>query len=207
MNNNYQNIFTEIVEKNLWNGNESKSGEGSDYKNTVHIIREIPAIFKKFDIKSVLDIPCGDFNWFRYVDIDQLHYIGGDIVQSIVDTNTELYSKDNIEFLQLDIVSSILPKVDLIICRDCFIHFPNSIIKEAIQNIKQSNSKFLLTTSHNWKNIENNKNIDFGQWRRLNLEEEPFSFPPPLATIFEGSTRKADQDRMLCLWDITQLPD
>jgi 2-polyprenyl-3-methyl-5-hydroxy-6-metoxy-1,4-benzoquinol methylase len=204
---NYQNVFTEIVESNSWNGKESKSGEGSDLKNTLHIIREIPTIFKKFNIKTILDIPCGDFNWFKHIDVNNYQYIGADIVESVVDSNNKEYGRENIKFLHLDIVSSDLPTVDLIICRDCLIHFPNDIIKKTIINIKKSKSKFILTTSHNWKLIENNKDINFGQWRRINLEEHPFNFPSPVSTIFEGSIRKADVDRMLCLWKISDLPD
>jgi hypothetical protein len=100
-----------------------------------------------------------------------------------------------------------LPTVDLILCRDCLFHLPTNEIKKSINNIKKSQSQYLLTTTHNWKGIDSNKDINFGEWRRINLQEFPFNFPNPIDMIFEGSTRKTDADRFLGLWKITDLPN
>lgn len=206
MNKPYQDIFTKIFETNFWNGNESKSGEGSDYKNTVHIIRELPLIFEKYNIKSILDIPCGDFNWFQHINLKDISYIGGDIVKNVVDINNAKFQSDARKFYHLDLIESKLPTVDLILCRDCLFHLPNQKIKKSINNIVSSNSKYLLTTTHNWRGVESNNDINFGEWRRLNLQESPFNFSNPVDMIFEGSTRKTDADRFLGLWKISELP-
>jgi len=205
-NSEYSKVFDNICDNNLWGGESSKSGPGSDCINTQHIIREIPFILKKFDIETVLDIACGDFAWFKKIELPStVKYIGADIVQSLVDSNNARYKSDNIQFINLDVLSSPIPKADLIICRDCFIHFPNQYIKKAIVNIKRSKSRYLLTTSHNWRGVESNLDIKFGEWRRINLELSPFNFPTPDHLIYEGSTRPADIDRFLCLWEISRL--
>jgi 2-polyprenyl-3-methyl-5-hydroxy-6-metoxy-1,4-benzoquinol methylase len=203
---NYETVFTEIYTSNIWGSKESKSGTGSDIENTKHIIRELPQLFLDFNIKSILDLPCGDFNYFKHIPLDNINYIGGDIVKPLIEENNKKYKSNNIQFMHLDILSGNLPTVDLIICRDCLLHIPTDQIKNAINNIKKSKSSYLLTTSHNWRVADNNKNIKFGDWRRINLEVEPFNFSHPMRSIFEGSTRRLDVDRSLCLWKISDLP-
>jgi len=199
-------VFSSIFEKNSWGGESSISGPGSDPINTVHIIRELPRLLEKFNIRQILDIPCGDFNWFKEVPLHNIEYVGADIVKPLVDRNNIKYGTKNISFIELDLLKDVLPKVELIVCRDCLFHFPNEYIKKAISNIKASNSKYLLTTSHNWKVVENNIDIaEFGDWRRINLEVDPFNFPAPIYSIFEGSTRPADVDRFLNLWEISKI--
>ena len=72
--------FTEIFDKNLWASPESVSGGGSEMQNTEAIRRELPYLIQKFGIKSILDIPCGDWNWMKSVDLCGASYIGADIV-------------------------------------------------------------------------------------------------------------------------------
>ena len=80
-------IFTEIYESNSWTSSESRSGLGSELISTETIRKELPEVFKKFNIKSVLDIPCGDFNWMSNVDLKEVHYIGADIVENMIEDN------------------------------------------------------------------------------------------------------------------------
>jgi hypothetical protein len=56
-------VFTKIYEKDLFNersnnaNNVSKSGSGSDLEQTKEIIEKLPILLKKYEIKSMLDIP------------------------------------------------------------------------------------------------------------------------------------------------------
>ena len=107
-------IFTEIYEKNLWTSQESNSGAGSELKNTEVIRREIPEVIKKFGIKSILDIPCGDFNWMKSVDLSEVSYMGADIVESLVEINNKKF--DGVNFQVLDIIQDELPKTGKLKC-------------------------------------------------------------------------------------------
>ena len=50
--------------KTSWESNESRSGIGSEIKNTKEVLRAINQMsLKQYNIKSIIDIPCGDFNW------------------------------------------------------------------------------------------------------------------------------------------------
>jgi SAM-dependent methyltransferase len=200
-----KDIFTEYYNNNSWNGKESVSGPGSDYEQTKYLILELQVMLKDLNIKTILDAPCGDFNWMRKVDLDKISYIGGDIVDMLVKTNNKKYKTKNISFKSMDIVNDDLPEVDLIMVRDCFVHLPNKDIKRAINNIIDSKSKYLLTTNFMWKYPKANTDISVGGWRRLNLEQEPFNFPFPMDIIIEGNIQSYDRDKTMSLWHIKDL--
>ena len=184
---------------------ESCSGVGSSLAVTETIRSQIPELLNELKIKSILDIPCGDFNWLKVVNLDIISYMGADIVSDIIQHNNEKYSADNKKFLRLDILKDQLPKVDLILCRDLLVHFSFKDIKRALENTKKSGSVYLLTTSF----VSKNENIDIkmGEWRPLNLEKPPFLFKPPLKIInenYQGEGKKFT-DKSLCLWKISEL--
>ena len=79
---NIKDRFTKIYEINYWEGSESRSGPGSTVDGTTNLRRYLPTLFDEFSIRTVLDAPCGDFNWMKIVTEDcDIHYIGGDIVE------------------------------------------------------------------------------------------------------------------------------
>ncbi len=63
------------------------SGIGSDNSQTETVVNELPKIFEKYIIESMLDIPCGDFNWMRKVNLNGINYVGADIVADLVVAN------------------------------------------------------------------------------------------------------------------------
>ena len=194
-----EKIFTEIYEKNMWTDKESRSGTGSSLKKTKSLRKVLPELFKDYSINSILDIPCGDFNWMREVNLKSISYIGADIVEEINQNNIKKYSAENKKFVKMDILKDNLPKVDLILCRDLFIHFSYEDIFKAVTNIKKSGSKFLLTTS--FMAEKKNKNCSTGGWHPINLLIKPFSFPNPLKMIDEEDIKR----RSLLLWNISDL--
>jgi len=196
-------VFTKIYDTNFWNGNESRSGPGSDLIQTKTIRTELPKLFKELEVTSLLDIPCGDFFWLKEVNMDFLNYTGGDIVQDIITKNNLEYSNKNRKFVKLDIINHEVPKTDLILCRDVFPHFSFENIIKSIKNIKKSGSKYLLTTSFPSK--KNNQDIVTGDWRPLNLNSHPFNFPKPSLIINEHCSEIDCTDKSLLLWKIIDL--
>lgn len=167
-------VFEKIYQNNLWASKESKSGSGSEYNNTRAIREELPFLIKKFGIKSVLDIPCGDFNWMQHVDLTGIDYIGADIVPQVIESNKSKYTDR--DFRVLDLCSSDLPKADLIFTRDCLGHLSNQNVHRAIENIKRSGSLYLLATT--FCKYNHNPDIQDGGWKCINLMIEPFYLKP-----------------------------
>lgn len=64
-------VFTEIYNNN-WKSLESISGRGSEISHTSSLIKDLENLLNRPNISSVLDIPCGDFNWMRKVDLSKI---------------------------------------------------------------------------------------------------------------------------------------
>jgi hypothetical protein len=198
-------IFTDIYNGNKFNGDESISGQGSSIAQTKVIINELPILFKDLNIVTLLDIPCGDFNWMQNVPLNNIDYLGADIVDDLIKKNISKYKTENIRFCKLDLLKDDLPKVDLIFCRDCLVHLSFSDIFIALSNICRSQSTYLLTTT--FTNRDKNVDIKTGGWRTLNLEIKPFSFPLPIQVINEMCTEGEMNytDKSLGLWKIEDI--
>ena len=113
---NKEKVFKEIYKNNYWGSAESLSGPGSDMKNSHNIRIQLPNIISKYNIKKIIDVPCGDFYWMKtIINSMKVHYNGYDIVQDLIDKNKKLFTSENINFDKLDITKQHLPKSDLII--------------------------------------------------------------------------------------------
>ena len=99
----------------------------------------------------------------------------------------------------MDITAESLPTVNVILCRDCFIHFSFRDIRAALANFKLSNSEFLFATTHTL--VREHRDIATGQGRNVNLLLQPFNFPEPMKLIVE------DPELAKCLgvWRLDQL--
>ncbi|QDT45761.1 hypothetical protein Pan241w_58890 [Gimesia alba] len=193
-------VFEEIHDQNLWGSPESVSGTGSTLEQTRVIRDRLPDLIERFRIESMLDLPCGDFNWMHHVRLN-LDYIGADIIEAIISRNSAVYDH---EFCVLDITSSSLRTVDLVFCRDCLVHLSDADVLKAIARIKASGSKYLLTTTFPDRV---NRDIQTGFWRPINLQAEPFCFPDSVEIINEGCTEFGGEfkDKSLALFELTKV--
>lgn len=204
-----KDVFDRIFTENLWRDSHSKSGPGSNFDQTKVLRERLPLFLKERNVKSLLDIPCGDFYWMKEIkgELELLErYIGGDLISELIRTNNETHGDPRFQFQEMDITTSELPKVDLILCRDCLVHLPYRHIFKALRSIKKSGATFLLTTSF-IDSGRKNKNIMMGGWRPLNLQKGPFYFPPPEEVIVEHCTENNGiyKDKSLVLWKIKDL--
>ena len=201
----HETIFTEqLYKNNLWPVQESISGPGSDLIYTTPIRKELPILAAELGVSSILDIPCGDFNWMRTVNFGSCKYIGADIVEELVSRNNQQYASNGRKFIKLNIVNDELPTVDLVLCRDLFVHLPYGDIVKALNNIRKSRSKYVLTTSH----LLTTKNHDIlaGQYRPINLVLPPFSFPAPIRIIYEDVPEGyTNTGKTLSLWKVSDI--
>ena len=175
--------FAKIYSQNLWQDIESVSGPGSNVINTKVIRKELPKLVSELGVNSLLDIPCGDFNWLKEVNLDIYMYTGADIVEELVEASNKNYGNERRKFVKLDMTTDALPTADLILCRDCWVHLSFADIFRSIKNIKNSNSKYLLTTTD--PKLDENVDTYTGDWRAINLQIAPFNFPQPIKIINE----------------------
>lgn len=152
------------------NGMESLAGYGSSLKYVIPIIEKLPTIFEEFTVKSVLDLPCGDYNWMKHVDKSFITYIGGDIVDEQISYNIENFA--DFDFRIIDMIHDSLPTVDLIFTRDCLMHLSERDIVQFFKNCIMSRSKYIMLST--CPDVDINKDLTgvIG-WRSLNLEKPP----------------------------------
>jgi hypothetical protein len=198
-------VFSTIFNENLWGSNESHSGGGSHISTTKIIREKLPVLWKQYEIKTFLDVPCGDYNWMKEVPKDSIVYIGGDIVVKLIEENNQKYKAKNVSFELLDITKDILPTVDMIFCKDCLQHLSYESVFKVLKNFKKSNAKYLLTTSYpltlsNW-------DIFDGDYRPLNLRKKPFKLSAPLQKIHEKSKgdSKFEEDKCMYLYKMDKI--
>lgn len=171
--------FSEIYRQNFWSSAESLSGEGSEVSYTERLRQWLPTAVSEYDIKTIVDAPCGDFNWMKLVLPDlNVQYFGLDIVDSVVERNNALYGTDGVQFLSSDVCRDQIPDCDLLIARDFLFHLSFDDINQFLKNISQSNYKYLLTTTHLVKDTFSNVDIPTGDFRVLDVFRAPFHFDP-----------------------------
>lgn len=192
-------IFSDIYRNRTWEHSGSVSGRGSTLARTEVIRRELPRLLASVGAGSLLDAPCGDFNWMRHVDLGEVQYTGGDVVPELIALNLRRYGGERRSFVVLDITADELPRVDVVMCRDCFIHLSFKDIRAAVANFKRSGSAFLLATTH--ARVEENKDTETGGLRPVNLRLPPFDFPEPSQSI----TEDAESGKCLGLWRLENL--
>lgn len=170
-----EECFTKIYEKNKWgkkSGFKYYSGYGSgnpEYiKDYLNVIKEY---VEKNDIKSVVDLGCGDFQiGKKIIENNDILYHGVDIVAPLIEYNNKKYASDKINFYVLDVTKDKLPQGDLCLVRQVLQHLSNVEIANVLDNIKQY--KHIIVTEHVPldENLDKpNKDKTHGQHTRLTI--------------------------------------
>jgi len=174
-------IFGEVYEKKMWGGKTAPrwfSGRGSVDYNTEKYREYVQQFIQEHDIKSVVDVGCGDFRLGELMDWSGISYIGTDVVGELVERNNKKYASDNIKFVECDITEDDLPEADLCLVRQMFQHFSNDDILAALP--KLSKFKYVLITDAVSPEEPPVRNLDkpTNRYRRtgseLYLESPPF---------------------------------
>lgn len=172
-------IFEDIIKNNRWR--RHPCGPGSTFEYTENLRLNLGNFLEKYKIESMIDAPCGDYSWMNHTTLPSIKtYIGGDIVDFLIEQNQKKYP--TISFKVLDLTLDPLPTVDLLFCRDCLLHLSFENIDKVFKNISQSNVKYVLLS--NWfDGAENYKDIHTGQVRCLNFLNAPYNFKNPIDSI------------------------
>jgi hypothetical protein len=205
-----QKKFSEIYHENLFGGKVSRSGEGSNLEQTDEIRKWLPEILKRYETRRFLDAPCGDLYWMRYIDFGETGYIGVDIVGDLIEKNKDQFGAEGKVFHCANLAADVLPKADMIFCRDCLVHLSFEDAFNVLRRFKETGAAFLVATTF----VNRDENLDLydenGEdriWRVLNLQLAPFNFPDPIE-LFEEKCPEgggAYADKSLGVWRLQEL--
>ena len=198
--------FRRIHDTNLWGAPASASGLGSEMDATAVLRAELPRLFKKLSIASLLDAPCGDAGWINQANLG-VRAIGVDIVPALIERlqARAAAGKINGEYHLADITADPLPRCDAVLCRDALVHLSFANIERAVTNFKASGAVWLIaTTFPEW---QSNGDCEDGDWRALNFEMKPFNWGPPLDLLNENCTEAGGgwRDKSLGVWRLSSV--
>ena len=174
--------FEKVFRSRRWAIGESLSGPGSDRDSgqVVHSVRMLTKAVEELGVRSIADLPCGDFHWFDLFlkDHPQLDYVGYDIVEPLIARNRIAHPDRRFEVL--DIVTEFPAAADLLFSKDLVNHLYEQDVWAALRNMAASGSRWLMITSNT--GFPNTELYMFrpGASRELDLQAAPYSLPSPI---------------------------
>ena len=136
------NVFNKIYSESVWG---IGSGSGSELKYCKKYINFLQKFFHDFNIKSIVDLGCGDWQFSKEINFSGIKYLGIDVAKEVIAENIKSYATENIKFNTLNKYQDI-PSYDLLICKDVMQHLN---IKENKKIIKEVFPKFKYILSTN----------------------------------------------------------
>lgn len=171
---------------------ETINGPGATMEATTALRAQLPGLLGGHDVKTMLDVGCGDWTWMQHVDLSMIEsYTGWDVDATTIEDNKRRFAgRTNVRFECKNVLTETdIPKVDLILARHVLIHFPNDYTSQILERFKGSGSTYLLTST--WPGDENSDEQPDGfayrgyMERTVNLEAAPFNLPEILDSIEE----------------------
>ncbi|KAJ3340796.1 hypothetical protein HDU93_006284 [Gonapodya sp. JEL0774] len=222
--------FDYVYDKTLWGSGESLSGPGSYFTYTANARRFISAVLRTFNLKKILDSPCGDCHWqwaIPEIHSGAVEYTGVDIVESVILRDTTKHiAFPNIRFAAMDMVSRddvFKPKAvagskepkplwEVINCRDAIQHINIKDGVKAVKNFEASGAKYLVTGwySGGVPNQDVVGQINPGNFYSVDPMLPPFNFPRPLFWTLDGWNYDLDGKgkknmKMIGVWKLPAL--
>ena len=171
--------FIDIYRNNIWGEDncdmyKGTSGLGSKiYYNTEYILK-IREFIDKNNIKTIVDLGCGDFlcGSELYSDKD-ICYTGYDIYPDVINHNSNLLNNSKYEFICLDFYNckDQIKSADLCIIKDVLQHWPLSYINNFLNYIVGKFSNIIIC--NDYTNSKDNVDIKIGQCRDLSIYNNP----------------------------------
>jgi SAM-dependent methyltransferase len=175
-------VFSEIYAQHRWGGNKKvkfASGPGSWDVYTDRYCELINSFVTKHDLRTVVDLGCGDFLVGRRIARPEILYIGLDVVKDLIEHNASTFGSDHIRFQQANLIRESLPDGDLCLIRQVFQHLSNEEIALALE--KCTKYKYVIVTEHvpdgNFKaNLDKPHGPDIRLWWNsgISLDQPPF---------------------------------
>jgi SAM-dependent methyltransferase len=201
-------LFAEIYRSRAWGSRQDArfcSGDGSMREDVVGpYCHQVEAFIRANDIRTIVDLGCGDFTVGSRL-LDPLRdYTAIDIVPELLEENRRRYAGMPVTFLYRDIVSGELPEADLCLVRQVLQHLSNAEILHIVPKLLKY--RYAIVTEHVYVGRGLRPNVDkpHGPGTRIPRRSGVFLECPPFrsntTTLFEIPITK-DEVLRACLID------
>jgi hypothetical protein len=155
-----EQTFETVYKRNLWGGADGEfySGQGSDPEVTASYCRFVRRFIQERNIKSVVDLGCGDFRVGQNLVVPGTVYTGIDIVPDLIERNTREFAAPNVSFRVINAIHETPPPADLCLIRQVLQHLSNEQILAVLRNC--SGFRYLLVSEHLTLSEASDVNID-----------------------------------------------
>lgn len=186
-------VFAEIYRSGAWGSHHDArffSGDGSIREDMAGpYCDHVEAFIRANDIRTIVDLGCGDFIVGSRLLNPQRHYTAIDIVPDLIEENRRRYVGLPVTFLCRDIISDELPDADLCLVRQVLQHLSNAEIQRILP--KLAKYKYALIAEHVYTGRGLRPNLDkpHGPGTRIPRRSGVFLECPPFrsntTTLFE----------------------
>ena len=160
--------FQRIYEQQLWGGG---SGHGSRRTTTEPYRQLLQQLLAEKQVRRVVDLGCGDWQFSRLIDWEGIQYLGVDVVPAVIEANRKMYGRPNIAFECADVRNWQATNADLYILKDVLQHWPDCDIKAFLS--RMADRRMLITNS---APSADHVDLDLaGEFRPLDLRRPPFN--------------------------------
>jgi len=172
--------FEHIYSSDVWGDAEQNSGRGSTGRYVAEYGALLERLLRQYDVQSVADLGCGNFNTGKVIARMVPRYIGVDIAQPVITANTQAYATKSVTFMRADATKDLLPTADAALVRQVLQHLTNHEIQLALTNILNT-YRLVFITEHVYIGPGTKPNRDFGHGpgTRIPLKSGVFIDCPP----------------------------
>ncbi len=167
-------IFDSVYTNKVWG---IGSGTGSTEQGTRAYRWFLQHFLRSNQVRSVVDLGCGDWQIARHMDWSGIDYVGID-VSNVILTTTRQHARPGVSFRQMDATREELPKADLLIVKDVLQHWSNTDILGFLPKLKSYKRALVINGfPPNAMNLLNVNIRTSGKYRPVNLKLPPFEVP------------------------------
>jgi 2-polyprenyl-3-methyl-5-hydroxy-6-metoxy-1,4-benzoquinol methylase len=196
----YVERFERIYKEKLWGENEQGegfSGGGSLMEAAEPYYQYLVQFLHDHEIKSVVDLGCGDWTLSKHIDWSGIDYVGYDVVQSVIDKNRVSYANNHIHFISGNFLTANIPEADLLICAHVLQHMPNQDVAAFVKLLPKFKYCLILDAMpHQGENADFPIEETFPFWedRGIDLTLPPFSVPGKQVLVYRQGFNASGMD-------------
>lgn len=194
--------FEKIYREKLWGANdenEGYSGGGSLLENARPFYEYLVHFLHANNIKTVVDLGCGDWTLCQHIDWTGIDYTGYDVVGPVIEKNIQKHASDHIHFIHANFLHTEIPKADLLICKHVLQHLPNRDVFYFIKLLPQFKHCLILDAapagSENLEGLEM-EYFPFWEDRGIDLTLSPFNVEGETVLEFSQGCNASGVDRL-----------
>ncbi|MCQ4162764.1 class I SAM-dependent methyltransferase [Roseomonas sp. GC11] len=171
----YREVFEAVYAGPAWGGT---SGPGSSPVATLEYRQFLERFIARNNIRSVVDIGCGDWQFSRYIHFGKASYLGVDVVPHLIERNQAAYGGEKVRFELAPEDPATLPQADLLLMKDVLQHLPDAEILHYRRHVVPRYRFALLTNSISKVQMRPRHNTDIapGRFRTVDLRAAPYRF-------------------------------